>query len=177
MDNSRLDFARRRRHISIQSLVWLLIAGTVCTAAGMEYWSAWQAKQRVDEREAQLSTRWRMATASQLPKAAPSMTEAQIDAINQAITQMNLPWEKMFRVFEKSLPDDVALLGLDPDGSKRILRITAEAKTADDVAVFLETLTDNPIFANVTLVKHEINEKDPNLPIRFRIDAEWRSDL
>ena len=59
--------------------------------------------------------------------------------------------------------------------ARRSLRITAEAKDSDDMIAYVEQLQSRNWFGAVELVRHEINEQDPNRPIRFQIDAAWRA--
>jgi Tfp pilus assembly protein PilN len=54
------------------------------------------------------------------------------------------------------------------------VRITAEAKNSDDMIAYVEALQHIEWFTTVLLARHEINEQDPNHPIRFQIDAQWR---
>ncbi|HZV65151.1 MAG TPA: PilN domain-containing protein, partial [Telluria sp.] len=62
---------------------------------------------------------------------------------------------------------------LEPDARKRTMRITAEAKTSDDMIAYVEQLKQQELFAAVVLTRHEINDQDPNKPIRFQLDAQW----
>jgi hypothetical protein len=65
------------------------------------------------------------------------------------------------------------LLALEPDPHRRSMKITAEAKTADEMIAYIEQLKQQELFGAVALVRHEINELDPNRPIRFQVDAQW----
>jgi hypothetical protein len=40
---------------------------------------------------------------------------------------------------------------------------------------YVEGLRRQDWFDAVALVRHEINEQDPNRPIRFQIDAAWKA--
>jgi Tfp pilus assembly protein PilN len=102
--------------------------------------------------------------------------EAQVNAVNQAIQQLNLPWRDLFSAIESATPANVALLAIEPDAKKHTLKETAEAKTSDDMIGYVEQLKKQGLFSNVLLTKHEINEQDPNKPIRFQLEAEWIED-
>jgi Tfp pilus assembly protein PilN len=99
--------------------------------------------------------------------------EAQANAVNQAIGQLNLPWRDLFNAMESATPANIALLSIEPDAKKHVLKATAEAKTSDDMIGYVEQLKKQELFSNVLLTKHEINEQDPNKPIRFQLEAEW----
>lgn len=98
----------------------------------------------------------------------------QAAAINSAIMQLNLPWRGLHDAVQAATPPTVALLSLDPDPKKRVLRITAEAKGSEDMIGYVERMKAQDWFANVTLTRHEIDDQDQNHPVRFQLDAQWR---
>lgn len=102
--------------------------------------------------------------------------EAQAVAVNKAIQQLNLPWRDLFSAIESATPATIALLAIEPDAKKHVLKATAEAKTSDGMIGYVELLKKQGLFSNVLLTKHEINEQDPNKPIRFQLEAEWIED-
>lgn len=108
------------------------------------------------------------------PARAP-VAPAQADAVNAAVLQLNLPWRALHDSVQSATPAGIALLALEPDAKRRSLRITAEAKSSDDMIGYVEQLRRQDWFDTVALVRHEINEQDPNRPIRFQIDAGWRT--
>jgi len=107
--------------------------------------------------------------------ARPPVSEAQAGAVNAAVLQLNLPWRALQDAVQSATPAAIALLALEPDAKKRSLRITAEAMTSDDMIAYVEALRRQDGFGSIELVRHEINEQDPNRPIRFQIDASWRA--
>jgi Tfp pilus assembly protein PilN len=104
----------------------------------------------------------------------PPVPEAQAAAVNAAVLQLNLPWRALHDALQAATPANIALLALEPDAKKSSLRITAEAKSSDDMIAYVEQLQKADWFTTVALTRHEINEQDPNRPIRFQIDALWR---
>jgi len=114
------------------------------------------------------------AARAPMPARAP-VPPAQADAVNAAVLQLNLPWRVLHDSVQSATPAGIALLALEPDAKRRSLRITAEAKSSDDMIGYVEQLRQQDWFDAVALVRHEINEQDPNRPIRFQIDAAWRA--
>jgi hypothetical protein len=98
----------------------------------------------------------------------------QAAAINSAIMQLNLPWRGLHDAVQAATPPTVALLSLEPDPKKRVLRITAEAKGSEDMIGYVERMKAQDWFANVILTRHEIDDQDQNHPVRFQLDAQWR---
>jgi Tfp pilus assembly protein PilN len=109
-----------------------------------------------------------------VPVRAP-VPAAQADAVNAAVLQLNLPWRALHDTVQSATPSGIALLALEPDAKRRSLRITAEARSSDDMIGYVEGLRRQDWFDAVALVRHEINEQDPNRPIRFQIDAAWKA--
>ncbi|MCS0589375.1 PilN domain-containing protein [Massilia norwichensis] len=100
--------------------------------------------------------------------------EAQANAVNAAVLQLNLPWRALHDAVQAGTPANIALLALEPDARKSTVRITAEAKSSEDMIAYVEQLQKDAWFSAVVLARHEINEQDPNRPIRFQLDARWR---
>jgi Tfp pilus assembly protein PilN len=106
------------------------------------------------------------------------LSPKEIEAINRAIRQLNLPWENLLAVFEGEKYQVAALLALTPsihasNPGQQPLRIQAEAKSADSMSEFVKALQEEKIFSDVAITHHEINDQDPNRPIRFTVDANW----
>lgn len=102
-----------------------------------------------------------------------AILESQASAVNGAIAQLNLPWRDVFDAIESATPATVALLALEPDAKKHLLKGIAEAKHSDDMIAYVELLKRQAFFSNVALTKHEVNEQDPNRPLRFQFEANW----
>lgn len=98
---------------------------------------------------------------------------SQAAAVNLAIAQLNLPWRNVFDAVEAATPSTIALLTLEPDAKKQLVRGLAEAKTSEAMLAYIEQLKQQSFFASVVLVKHEINEQDSNKPFRFQFEAQW----
>ena len=105
--------------------------------------------------------------------AAPPISETQAIAVNATVMQLNLPWRALQDAVASATPAGVALLALEPDARKRTLRISAEARTSDEMIDYVARLKREELFSDVALTHHEINDQDPNRPIRFELDAAW----
>jgi hypothetical protein len=115
------------------------------------------------------------AAAAAVAAAQPRIGEAQAQAVNAAVLQLNLPWRALQDAVEQATPKRIALIALEPDPRRRGMKITAEAKTSDDMIAYIEQLKGQELFGAgaVTLLRHEISELDPNRPIRFQLEAQW----
>jgi Tfp pilus assembly protein PilN len=178
MKRVRIDFAPPglRRTLYHTRAGWGLAwtALVLCAAAGA---AGWRYRQAATAHEAQLAQlRARAAVPAVIPVALrqPPLPEAQANAVNATILQLNLPWRALHDAVQAATPQSVALLSLEPDARKQTLRITAETRTSDEMIDYVQALQQQERFSSVTLARHEINDQDPNHPIRFQVDAQWR---
>lgn len=181
MKRVRLDFAgalgpslrRALFHAPPQAwaLAWVgLVLCALALAHALDYR---EAREEVDAQLAALAARDARPQAAPVQARAPKIGAAQAAAVNAAIMQLNLPWRALHDAVRGATPPSVALLALEPDSRKRVLRITAEAKDSDDMLAYVEALAREEWFGAVTLVRHEVQEQDPNRPLRFQVDAGW----
>jgi len=184
MKRVRLDFARpglRRALFLAPPGVWGPVLGAlaVCCAALVQALDYREAREEVNALQAALRARAGVQPAPAVQPALQSTTrkappsEQQATAVNAAVMQLNLPWRALHDAVRAATPASVALLALEPDARKHVLRITAEARTSDDMIGYVEKLQEQGVFGAATLVRHEIGEQDPNRPLRFQVDAEW----
>ncbi|WP_229259777.1 hypothetical protein [Duganella aquatilis] len=174
----KIDFAPRsvrRAWFHIHPAVLALAGVGLLLCAGAAF-GGWQLAAQKREREHQLQhLQARVAAMSARPvevtKAA--IPEAQATFVNGAIRQLNLPWRELQDAVLTATPRTVALIAMEPDAGKRILKITAETKNSDDMVAYVEGLKEQESFTSVMLSRHEINEQDPNRPLRFQLEATW----
>ena len=178
MKRVRIDFAppsmQRTLHRAGPGTWAVAVLGlALCAAAATLGWRL-VAQQRADTEQlnaARLRSRAPVVAAPVVP--GPRISEAQAAAVNAAILQLNLPWRAVHDAIAAATPPAIGMLALEPDARKRNLKITAEAKSSDAMIEYVELLKREELFAGVTLIRHEINEQDPNKPIRFQLEAEW----
>lgn len=177
MKRIRIDFAPpglartlHRTPIAAWMLAgFALLLCIVAAVAGADL----MARQRDHEgRLAALQARATLPAPAPVVAAAP-ITEQQAAAVNAAVMQLNLPWRALQDAVASATPAGVALLALEPDPRKRMLRISAEARTSDEMIDYVSRLKREELFSDVSLTHHEINDQDPNRPIRFELDAFW----
>jgi Tfp pilus assembly protein PilN len=181
MKKVRIDFAPpglRRTLLRTPRAAWALlmialVLSTIVLSTGFKYRQQSAAVERLRAR-VQVRAARPAAVAAVLP-ARPPVTDAQASAVNAAVMQLNLPWRALHDAVQAATPPTVALLALEPDAKRSALRITAEARSSDDMIAYVEQLQAIDWFGPVGLVRHEINVQDPNRPIRFQIDARWKA--
>jgi hypothetical protein len=107
-----------------------------------------------------------------LPRGVASESEALAGA-RTIVGHLAGPREKLFRALEAIQEPDVALLALTPDTQKRTLRIYAEARSFGAMLSYFRELEQSRAFKEVVLVEHEIQDNDPQRPLRFSLAATW----
>lgn len=154
------------------AMAWLLAAAAMGLAAAYQGLERRQREIDLLRAQSQLRTQARAPAAAAVRAPVP---EAQAAAVNAAVLQLNLPWRALHDAVQAGTPANIALLALEPDARKNTVRITAEARSSDDMIAYVEQLQKVDWFTSVLLSRHEINEQDPNRPIRFQLDAQWRA--
>lgn len=98
----------------------------------------------------------------------------EIKHANEVLNQITLPWDKLFQAVEWSSGKDVALLTIEPDAEKHVVKISGEAKNIAGVLNYLKHLAAQEIFNSVYLQSHQVQEQNPEKPVRFALVAAWK---
>jgi hypothetical protein len=128
------------------------------------------AEQKV--REAQHSSRRQLAdtrrTGGDLQK-----VNLEVKRASEVLMQLNQPWDELFQLLESSDRKLVALLSIDPDPQNRQVKVTAEAKDLASMLGYVRYVQEQGGFSNVFLQSHQVQQQDPEKPVRFVVTAAW----
>ena len=174
----RIDFAppslrRTLFHLHPALLAGALLGLFLCVSAAIAGYQLMRARQAHDAQLLQARQRLAKLSGIAVPLPRTLIAPAQAAAVNGAILQLNLPWRDLQDAVAAATPGTVALLTLEPDARKHVLKLTAEAKNSDDMIAYIEKLKQQDFFSAVLLTRHEINLQDANLPIRFQLEVQW----
>lgn len=97
----------------------------------------------------------------------------EINYANSVIRQLALPWENLFRALEDVRNEKVAILSIDPNAQKGVVKISGESKTTKEMLDYVRSLQMQGTLSNVFLANHQIQERDPEKPVRFTLTANW----
>lgn len=178
MNRIRIDFAPpslSRSLLRTGLWTWLLfvMGVTLCLVAALNVNALTAKIAAVDEETRSFETKLSERAAAQPVSKKITINEGQANAVNTAIAQLNLPWRDIFDAIEAATPATVALLALDPDAEKHIVKGLAEAKSSDEMIDYIARLKRQSFLQDVVLLKHEVNEQDSNRPLRFQFEAHW----
>jgi len=172
MEALKLDYLSDGRNIWLGVIA--MLAGLCCTLFLL--WSYHEGSQKIAQQQTLIAS-IRSEKASKLD---PLPVAADSDQVtletNQAkviILELNLPWKELFAAVESYSKDDVAVLSIEPDSQKGSVRINAEAKSLDSMLAYLAYLQKTPLFREVELINHQVQEQDPQQPVRFLLQASW----
>jgi hypothetical protein len=158
------------RHTSVKSGMLLCALGlSACASLGWMFQNGLAARNALQTRLAAVARPQRASK--------PLDTRAAAAAANIE-KQLWIPWSALLAEIESASADvasTVSLLEVEPDASKHVIRITAEARTLTDALAYLERLQKSPVLRYPMLDSHELRKDDPEHPVRVKLSAEWRT--
>lgn len=101
---------------------------------------------------------------------------AEIKRANEVIDQLALPWDQLFAAVEGAAGKDVALLAIQPDKRKGEVTIGGEAKDVAAMLDYMRRLNEARQLRKIDLLSHQIQQQDPQKPVRFNLSAKWIVD-
>lgn len=180
MKRTRIDFAapglRRTLFRAPPTLVYA-VPGVLALCIPALFMGQRYLEEKEELRDLQAALAARSAPPPVLAAPAPrlALAPAQAGAVNAAILQLNLPWRDLAAALGEATPDSIALLALEPDAKRRTLRISAEARSSDEMLAYITRLQAEEWFSSVVLLRHEVMEQDPNRPLRFQVSVQWEA--
>jgi hypothetical protein len=100
--------------------------------------------------------------------------DEQVKSAETAVRQLTLPWATLIEVLENATTPDVAVLQVQPEAQQRLLRITAEARNQKAMLLYLRKLAANSALEEVHLVNHQVQSDDPQKPLQFSVQANFK---
>lgn len=154
---------------------WLLLLAALAMAREMGR-SYLTAKQQLSD--AALAGAPRHAQMKLLDKrpAYPVSLKENLVYANGVVQNLALPWDMLFKTVEGTGNVPVALLAVQPDPRKRLVKISGEAKDYAAVLTYLARLDESGTLRNVHLLSHQLKHDDPQHPLLFTIAASWKPE-
>ena len=168
-----INWAAKPRSITPIGLL-LALAGMLCAiGVAMDYMDA-------DAEQSALLARQNRSLPGDAPKkrnyieSEPLARDAALSAA-QIDTQLQLPWNDFLQAIESTSLPSVALLGVEAQGSTRVLHLVGEAKEIEDVLAYVKKLRASPTLRDVFIAGQEEKLVNTVKVIRFTVDATWGS--
>ena len=153
-------------------MVMLTVALMAIVAMGGYYRNLTGQSARVELQVAKVEQKLHPGRSQTLPVNA-QQAGAEIKAANEVVMQLTLPWNELFNALEETNTSDIALLGIEPDSRKRVVRLSGEAKNAAALFEYVRLLQANKAMSSVYLRRQQVQEQNPEKPVRFTLDASW----
>lgn len=171
-----LDFQRSARRPNLAGAALLALGLAAVVAAGIQYR---ELADGIASQEAQIAglerTAQRKPTGTRQTALETQQLGVEIRYANQVVQELSLPWDRLFQAVETAGSEDVALLTVEPDARKRLLKITGEARNLAAVLAYIRLLEQQPVLTDIYLQNHQIQQQDADKPIRFALTASWRA--
>lgn len=149
----------------------LLIIGLVFCAGVFIYWQQLSS----DAQQLNLSIQ---ALQQHQPSVARSTIAKQDTAktqeIGNAITEIVLPWNSVFKALEAASYEGVQMLAIEPNAKTKLVRIRAVAWDNESMMRYLQNLNAQKGLKQVRLVSHEVVDINGHRAIELVAEALWK---
>jgi hypothetical protein len=146
-------------------------------AAGFVAWRYFALSGDVERLDAQIADVKRLARREsprmRLPAGDAKLLAQEVGRANAVLASLTLPWDAMFGELEAAASANVALLGIQPDGAGRQVRLAGEARRFEDLLAYIGRLEATQGFANVFLSGHELRSGAGGQAVAFTLTADW----
>jgi hypothetical protein len=171
----RLDYLQRRRFSGRIGWVILLISLGMGAYLVNAYFDL-QAEKKAWQAQWMKTGQGQRTANDPLNSEESRKLKPELNRANEVVQHLALKWDDLFKGLEFSTKD-VALLNIQPDAQKRLLIITAEAANFNDMLEYTKRLSEQRVFADVHVINHQIQEQDPQKPVRFTVMARWMDSV
>jgi Tfp pilus assembly protein PilN len=174
MQRLRLEFAPEAAQGSRLGTAMLIAGVALLSGIAIAFAQQWAGNARQQDKLAALQAR-RVSVADNAKRTAPADAGeiARVRAVRQVSRNLATPWADMLESLESAPNQSVALLSVEPSAAKRSVRITAEARSAQDMLDYLAALQRDSRLVGVVLVSHQVQARTPGTPLRFQVQAAW----
>lgn len=174
---ARLDLDFERRVFGPPRVRVVLLALGIAAMAGVLGYERFIASE-IAQREAEIHRMQEQVRASQPVRVNISarQLDEEVKRAKGVIQHLTLPWTRLFAAIESTDKQNVALLSLQPDASKRRITIGGEAKHLAAMLDYVRALEKGGMVSRVYVTSHEVQRQDPTHPVRFMLEASWGAE-
>lgn len=170
-----LDFRRKYRQAKWAGFALLAAGLAGAIAVGTQYSQLEQECAQAEASVRQSGIAARKPAAVVRPSGDPQKIALEMKRASEVAFQLKVPWNDLFASVEAANTPNIALLSIESETGKRQVKISGEAKDIDSVLNYLRVLGTQPRLANVYLQSHQLQQQDPQHPVRFVLGAAWVS--
>jgi Tfp pilus assembly protein PilN len=172
MSELRLDY-QTNSSFSLAGAVLLAFAVAAVVLTGANYLKL---SSQVTGSEAKLERNHASQNKGRMSEQGSVELAQEISNANEVLRQLSVPWETLFHAVESSAGGKVTLLALEPDVEKHQVKINGETKNFKSLTNYITQLQGQEVFGSVYLQSHQVQQQDPDKPVRFSLLATWREN-
>jgi hypothetical protein len=98
----------------------------------------------------------------------------EVNNANDVLRRLSVPWASLFQAVESSGDQSITLLAIEPDSEKQQVKISGEAKNFSALMKYITHLQGQSVIGSVYLQNHDVQQQDPDKPVRFSLMAAWQ---
>ena len=167
------DYKRNPQKFTLWGALICALALSVLVPAFIYYQKIELQRNVLEARLQQLESRAASRSAAVNVRRDTRALAAEVKQANQVLKMLGLRWDSIFSAVAEAHREGVALLALAPEPEKRTVKISAEAKNFSVMLDYLRRLEEQPALDAVFLQSHNLQNNDPQKPVRFVITADW----
>lgn len=160
-------FGRQGRAWAASTASAAVLSVLACGAAGLESLGTWREAAVMQTPPPKPAHGVGSATTT------PKRSAAQHKAWERLAAQLGMPWAVWLSQVQSVMPDAVALVAVEPDARLGRTRVQAEARDLDTLMRYAQSLAGLGPVTAVFPIRHEVNEQDPNRPVRMTLDVHF----
>jgi len=164
-----LDYQRTPGSFPWVGLALLALALALLVWIGSDYLGLTRQAARLEAKAAQIAQTHPRLRKENLTAAEMRDRAQEVKRANEVLRRLTMPWERLFQAVESSSGKEVALLTIDPDMEKGVVKISGEAKNLAAALAYIQRLEKQEMFGTVYLQSHQIQRQDPEKPVRFSL--------
>lgn len=164
-----LDYQHAPGSFPWAGLVLLALSMALLAWIGRDYLSLSRQAERLESKAVQIAQAHPRLRNEKLTAAEVRDRVQEVKRANEVLRRLTLPWERLFQAVESSSGKEVALLAVNPDMEKGVVKISGEAKNLGSALEYIQKLEKQEMFGTVYLQSHQIQSQDPEKPVRFSI--------
>ena len=173
IDFAPATLARSWRRTGLGAWLLMTLGLLLCASAAWSWYRSDQERSALQVQVERLEARWSQRAVRDRAAPARPVPEAQAQAVNRVIGQLNRPWGAMLDAVATAGAGSVALLELRPDPKNHQVNGLAEARNSGAMLAYIERLKQQAALTGARLTQHALAEQGAAGPIRFEFEAEW----
>ncbi|HDY85047.1 hypothetical protein LCGC14_0536660 [marine sediment metagenome] len=116
------------------------------------------------------------SVSSQPRAVAVKLTEQQqteLNAVNAAISDIDRPWQQLFKALEMAWLKDISLLSVEPNAKTKTVHLRAVTLPIEQMSAYITRLKQQKLFKSVSLISTEAVKIDGQDGTQFELIVTW----